>query len=236
MDNLGQLQLRKAFEISYAVLRLAADIGNRPFRSFFDEYSLRLLDAVIRGDRKTSEETVLGLDYFIKLAFEIGLINQNSALVVVQELSNLNTAISENNAANDKSEELRQIFSRGLGSNKLQVNAFPRVDADFRSEAAGEAGQDIRQNSSEPTPSLKPAVPGNLPDNKLRVAGDRPSNIVDKIRQSGYCRLSDIQAILPDVSERTIRYDLERLSSQGIIERFGGGGPATYYRIKREVS
>ncbi|TSD02778.1 MAG: hypothetical protein Athens071426_386, partial [Parcubacteria group bacterium Athens0714_26] len=35
----------------------------------------------------------------------------------------------------------------------------------------------------------------------------------------GVCRLKDILILFPEVSERTLRYDLQRLCEQGVIER-----------------
>ena len=64
----------------------------------------------------------------------------------------------------------------------------------------------------------------------------RQSAIVDKIRQyqSGTERatLKEIMAALPSVSERTVRYDLQKLCAKGVIERVGQGGPSTHYVIK----
>ncbi|MBI4093292.1 MAG: DeoR family transcriptional regulator [Candidatus Kerfeldbacteria bacterium] len=44
--------------------------------------------------------------------------------------------------------------------------------------------------------------------------------------------MKDLIAEFPDVSERTIRYDLQRLLQHGSVERVGNGGPASYYVIK----
>jgi DeoR/GlpR family transcriptional regulator of sugar metabolism len=57
--------------------------------------------------------------------------------------------------------------------------------------------------------------------------------ILDKIRQSGNCKLKEIQEVLPDTSERTIRYDIEELIERNLIERIGSGGPAVSYRIRQ---
>jgi DeoR/GlpR family transcriptional regulator of sugar metabolism len=63
--------------------------------------------------------------------------------------------------------------------------------------------------------------------------------MIEVIRQSGNsgnpaigCRLKELQNALPDVSERTLRYDLQRLIESGKIERLGSGGPATFYRAR----
>lgn len=62
----------------------------------------------------------------------------------------------------------------------------------------------------------------------------RETAIVEKIRQAGDkpVQFKDIIAALPDFSERTLRYDLQRLSNRGVLERLGPGGPATYYKIR----
>ena len=56
----------------------------------------------------------------------------------------------------------------------------------------------------------------------------RQSAILERIRQIGNCRFGDIQAILPETSERTIRYDLEALVQKGLVERLGTGGRSVY--------
>src|SRR3989344_5914990 len=45
-------------------------------------------------------------------------------------------------------------------------------------------------------------------------------------------KLKDLITEFPDISERTLRYDLKRLCEQGIIEHVGNGGPASYYRLQ----
>jgi DeoR/GlpR family transcriptional regulator of sugar metabolism len=41
---------------------------------------------------------------------------------------------------------------------------------------------------------------------------------------------------LPDSSERTIRYDIQELITKGRLERVGGGGPATAYKLRETPS
>jgi hypothetical protein len=66
-------------------------------------------------------------------------------------------------------------------------------------------------------------------------SGERQIAILDRIRQSGNCKLRDIQEVLPGCSERTIRYDLEELIERNLIERIGAGGPAVAYRIRQSA-
>ena len=75
------------------------------------------------------------------------------------------------------------------------------------------------------------AQSGN-PANILK-SGNRQIAILDRIRQSGNCKLKEIQDVLPNCSERTIRYDLEDLIERNLVERIGSGGPAVSYRIRQ---
>lgn len=65
-------------------------------------------------------------------------------------------------------------------------------------------------------------------------ASIRQSAILDKIRQSEnrQTQLKDIIAAFPDISERTMRYDLQKLCLQGLLERMGNGGPGSYYVLR----
>lgn len=69
-------------------------------------------------------------------------------------------------------------------------------------------------------------------------ASIRQSAILDKIRQSEnrQAQLKDIIAAFPDISERTMRYDLQKLCLQGMLERVGNGGPGSYYVLRSQTA
>jgi len=71
----------------------------------------------------------------------------------------------------------------------------------------------------------EPAIRQSANDSAIRQ-----NIILERIRQSGNCRLKEIQDVLPNTSERTIRYDLQTLLEQGLIERIGNAGPSVFYR------
>jgi hypothetical protein len=69
----------------------------------------------------------------------------------------------------------------------------------------------------------------------------RQSAILEKIRSMSVrdgkgqligCKMKDLLATFPDVSERTIRNDLQRLLNRGSVERIGTGGATSAYVIK----
>lgn len=89
------------------------------------------------------------------------------------------------------------------------------------------------QSVGQPTPSA--GQPARLQMNGIELRQSaRHAAIMNKIRQLPDCRMKDMQESFPAVSERTLRYDLEKLTERGLIERVGPGGPATSYRIKIE--
>ena len=86
-------------------------------------------------------------------------------------------------------------------------------------------------------------LPNSISEDNIKSTsnGNGSNNINTAIRQSAIinriksgngngCRLKDLITEFPDVSERTLRYDLQRLCEQKVIERVGNGGPASYYR------
>ncbi len=65
---------------------------------------------------------------------------------------------------------------------------------------------------------------------ELIKSGNRQGAILEIIRQSGNCRIKDVQDIFPGLSERTLRHDLQLLAEQNLIEKIGSGGPAVFYK------
>jgi hypothetical protein len=62
----------------------------------------------------------------------------------------------------------------------------------------------------------------------------RQSKIVNAIKSSEGSKvmLKDIISAIPEVSERTIRYDIKKLCDQGLVVRVGISGPGIHYVIK----
>ncbi len=74
-----------------------------------------------------------------------------------------------------------------------------------------------------------------IPTDQDHVGEMRQARIIEIIRQSasGKIQLRDLVAEFPGISERTIRYDLKRLSEENKIERQGSGGPSNFYVLKQ---
>jgi len=132
---------------------------------------------------------------------------------------------------------------------KIGVDDLISIPPDHLHDQRGKQAEEVRQEKSQNPlddreyhflPKVAVGVQdaesesGNNPATGFLKSGMRQIAILDKIRQSGNCRLKDIQEVLPDTSERTIRYDLEDLMERRLIERVGSGGPAIYYKMRQK--
>lgn len=109
------------------------------------------------------------------------------------------------------------------------LNELSSLNVAIRQSSGLEKLPDLREVFSAP-----PAVIENRQENGNGInATIRQSSILEKIRQSSnrQVQLKDLIAVFPDVSERTMRYDLQKLCGQGVLLRVGNGGPGVYYTL-----
>lgn len=201
--------LKKAYEIGYAVFRIAPHISNISLRERLEGQALALIDAAAVENYHVLSLTGRSVEYLVRFGGDVGLVNLVNAETIAVEIGNLNAAIAE--SGNAATMVPREIPLEGIFSEKAQ-KAEPAI---------------IQKNEvieMEPAPAYS--------DGGIIRSAMRQSAILEKIRQSGNCRMKDIQEILPDSSERTIRYDLQTLMEQNLVERVGNGGPAVYYRVR----
>ena len=62
----------------------------------------------------------------------------------------------------------------------------------------------------------------------------RQSAILERLRQNGNCRIRELQELLPGISERTLRYDLQSLIDKGVIERIRIRRHS-FYQLKSQI-
>src|SRR5207253_2527056 len=68
-------------------------------------------------------------------------------------------------------------------------------------------------------------APPPEPNSSLMLAGQRQMLIVEEVRRRGAMRVSELTELL-DVSEMTVRRDLDALAASGLIEKVHGGATA----------
>jgi DNA-binding HxlR family transcriptional regulator len=219
----------KSYEIAYALFRMAAQIKENDFSQRLRSLGGALLQASAGQDYAEAGRSLQVIECLAKFAGDVNFISPANSNILLGEVYTLDAAIIEyRNAANKDQFNLSDIFS------KTEPEATPPAEV-YNNPA-------MENNPANENPAMEIAAleysthelpeidePANAANNMK--AEIRQSTIVDKIRQSGNCRLKEIRELLPDTSERTIRYDLQSLLERHLVERVGDGGPSVYYRI-----
>ena len=204
-------EAKKAYEVAYAAFRVASVSLSRDLAALFEKESTALLEAVIKEDASAGRATARNLSYFVSFARDTGKIHHDNAELLLRQISELNGLIESSVSSGPAMIDIGGIFS--------EPESFG---------AAPTTRQPVKVQR-QATENFQAAV------NQSKGFVDRQEVILKRIRQSGNCRTSELQAILPELSERTLRYDLQRLVENGKIER-GGAGPASWYRIKEDAA
>ena len=210
--------LTKSYEIAYALFRLAAPLKEADFAERLRAAAAELLSNVSAGNYGAAVPAISVMESLVKFAGDANLVSIRNADLVLGEIYALDAAIIERRtAAANEEVDVAEIFSGSM-------TAVPQGGEPFGSgnPATVHPATDGSGNPATERPfaeQMEPSV--------------RQSSILERIRQSGNCRMKDIQDILPDTSERTIRYDLQTLLEQNLIERVGIAGPSVFYRAIR---
>ncbi len=209
MEETGKskLALKKAYEISYAIFRVCSRSTSAALKESLERQALSLLEAAVVGNYGLMVTISGVIEHLVRFGSDVGLIHKANGETLTFQVGVLNAAI----AGLEKPAEIAEISEVPLGDIFGAQDVLFPAKRQYTEEA---------ENIDNPANNAKAAM--------------RQSAILEKIRQSGNCRIKEIQELLPDCSERTIRYDLQTLLEQNRIERVGGGGPAMLYRIRQE--
>lgn len=210
--------VKKAYEVSYALFRVAAILPSRSFAEVLEKEALNLLRTTVGNLTGEAQAALNTAHYLVAFGKDTNNIHQENADILVRQLESLASMLHDRAKNAVTPADLSQVFS----------SAEPRVAETGVSAPA--VARPVREMRALPNP--RPANAANHSASVTIMLSDRQGLILNKIRQSGNCRTRDLQALLPGLSERTLRYDLQRLIEDGKIERGGGGGPASWYKLK----
>ena len=217
---------KKAYEICYAIFRLGDAIKNTDLKARLEKAGLGLLEASSLNDNSYLGRSLSLLEALVVFSQGIGEIGYPQSQVLLREIGNLNSAIRQNNAA-IADLNLEEFFQTPITSN---YNIKPKV-----TETAITENKLINNEITSNTETEQQEISTVVEKDKENAAM-RQSAIMEMMRQVQNCRIKDLIAAFPGVSERTLRYDLQKLCEEGTIERLGTGGPGTYYQIKSNVT
>ncbi len=208
-------ELKTAYSVAYAGFRTARTISSPALREALEFRSLRLLLAALNGDKSAKLQAAGNMEYLLAFARDTGLLHPQTAELVLAELYK----VKSGNPA--KTESGNPATPKPIPATDLFPHAKP----------------------ANPVKTVKPEINVRIPESKNLMesesADDYPSRrnkILERVRQSGNCRIKDLEEVLNGASERTLRYDLQRLVQEGVLERVGQSGPAIYYRLKDSPS
>lgn len=241
--------IKKSYEIAYALCRLSAAIHELPFAESLMGYAIALLNGAIRRDKDEVQQTLLGIDYFLNLGLGLGYLSQRNTDLLSQEMNKLQASLeSLSNDIGFNDIELADIFTQEAiselesVSNKSGQSQSPN-NPQWRGFSEVTKSESGNMKSGNPAIAESEYLPkGSIEEvleNRKGQSGEtngssisienRQSAILERIRQSGNCRIRDLQEAFPDYSERTLRYDVESLIAKNVVERVGAGS-ATFYR------
>lgn len=231
-----QLALTKAYEISYAVFRIAARVPSPAMKEHLERQALSLLDAAAVENYAWTTTVAKAIECLMRFGGDVGIIHERNTEMVVAELKAMNAAIAglkkpvtlEPVHLDDIFGGQEQLFPENLANRKM---ASP-----VRQSKTGHRTTEPRTESQQESGNYQQEIGNQQKDDAPNAgSGVRQSAILERIRQSGNCRMKDIQEILPDLSERAIRYNLQSLVGQNLIEKVGVGGPGVFYRFRNWV-
>jgi hypothetical protein len=250
---------KKSYEISYALFRIAENLKNKNFSDHLEYQALRLLTSSALSDFQSIEQTLKAIETILRFGADVNVISHGNKELILAAIGELNSIIDESRKAAKAAQEfnLDDIFSPLNSKSSVFRSEDERINFQesgnnfsFRGKNSSgiaasilvDAENNRQENSAyQQTDKSSEPVIGNSAfqyNNEATpvAAYNRQSAILERIKQNNDCRLKDIQEILPNVSERTIRYDLQKLCEQGMVERVGNGGPGGYYKLKQAVA
>ncbi|MEK7555430.1 MAG: DeoR family transcriptional regulator [Patescibacteria group bacterium] len=204
-DNSKNFIKQRSFEIAWAVFRVAALVRHPKLKIELENTAIDFLSQ-LNDLRCRSIEILEGL---VKLAEAINEINPINAKVLYREMENLQITIQ---TANGK----RQTATQGVEIESIFSKPPMIIDNESKRQTANGNPNGKRQEQTE--------------SGKLYL--ERKPLILKAIQESSKnLQFKDLIEILPDICERTVRNDIQRLCDEGIVERIGGGGPHSYYKF-----
>jgi len=123
----------------------------------------------------------------------------------------------------------------GQPADSATANQIANIDKEKEIvEKAYSDGQASEQHSSFTSrPIIKKIISESGLASNTGNSAIRQNLILEKIATMGRATVKEMVNQFPGVSERTLRYDLQKLCDRGLVERVGNGGPGTNYIPKK---
>jgi hypothetical protein len=204
----------KTQEIVFALIRIATQIRRFELKKRIENLGYNLLENIYDNNLDLATLTTNTLQGFIELGKNIYEIEPVNAKLILSELDIL-------------TEQIHKI--NGTAKNLTLNGFFTKIENKEINEEI-----DKKEENKEIKPKISQKTDNVDTDKETKEEIDnRQKEIIDKIRQSAnnQMQLKEISAEFPNLSDRTIRYDLKKLTKSNILQR-SGAGPASTYSLK----
>ncbi len=216
---------KKVYEFSYAASRIASSAKNRDISELMESKAVRLLNSVLVADYGKTRELINSIISLSSLMVDSGMLNSINRDVLERESESIDLAIKALPKERERESlpdlNLGKIFSKSVLPIKRQI-----ADKQVR--------QPVQSETEQPQSGIADEVIADeIADRNNEEGGSfkselRQSAIIAKLQKVDNCRLNELQELFPNISERTLRYDLEYLISSGFIERIGSRRNSVY--------
>lgn len=217
---------KKVYEFSYAALRISSSAKNREVAEILESKAFSLLNSVLVADYGKTSDIVNSIISISGLLVDGGFLHPANREILIRESESIELAIK----ALPKKEK-----PEDLGLNKIFSKTTPGFNRQYIRQSANKSNE-LEISAKIVADKVSDVISDGIADrNSFKYESEkRQSAIVGKMKNTENCRLNDIQSLFPDVSDRTLRYDIESLVSRGVVERIGSRRNSIY-RLKREL-
>lgn len=236
--------IRKSQELCFALLRIAAHIRRYEMRKTLERLTYHLLENVSYQNAEMSLGTISAIRNFVILGKNIYEVEPVNAKILERELDVLSREIRLDGGLT-RIDDLDSIFTKHIEINrpaesqkivkqKRVVESKKTNNQQFIPEEVIIDDFEINYGESEMDNAAMRqfgndnAAIGNMEESNSAMRQDKIFIMLSTAPEKRLA-LKELIAAFPEVSERTIRYDLKKLTEEGRVIRQGSGGPSSYY-------
>lgn len=220
---------KKSFELAYAMMRIGESLEVGSVRSRLEIFAHQILEVFTESQYEKVPNLLESVGWFVRLWTDSGIIHRHLGEALLVELSKLKNLAEEAEKEKSQVDDFYTLTPPSFG-NSISVPSDDKPQPKKDRQIA----RNINKTLPDRLPNENNAHHYNSSSRQSAIIAffkGRPSsgNILP------VCRMKDIQESFPNVSERTLRYDLQKLVEEGVIDRVGAG-PMSAYRLAKSTS
>lgn len=230
---------KKVYEFSYAVMRIASSAKSSGTTELLEEKALFLLDSVLIADYGKTKNIIYSILTLCGFMVDAGLLHPLNREVLIKESENIDFAIQalpKKNVADLPNLNLEKIFSKSnFPINPVRDRSRRQASAmdTFGHSVSNGIKRQFKEKNENQSEIADKTIADEIADRTSDEANSfksetRQSAIINKLQTKENCRLNELQELFPDISKRTLRYDIESLISKGFVERMGSRRNSVY--------